>query len=222
MEFDDLEDHVFRTDNGFNFLRDPVKLKTITGPGSRKIVNWLATYSGNYPPVLPRAKPLRSRRPVLLKSCFFRSLAAIVRDSPLPPEKAAGYVQKIAIAVHYAHQEGVLHRDLKPSNVLIDANDQPRVTDFGLAKRIEDDSDLTATGDVLGTASYMSPEQASGRVKELDRSTDVYSLGAILYELLTGRPPFRGPTVLDTLDMVRQTEPIAPRSIAPHVPSDLV
>jgi tetratricopeptide (TPR) repeat protein/tRNA A-37 threonylcarbamoyl transferase component Bud32 len=150
-----------------------------------------------------------------------QSLAALVRESPLPAKKAAAYVQTIAEAVHYAHEQGILHRDLKPSNVLIDANDQPRITDFGLAKRIEDDSDLTATGDILGTASYMSPEQASGRVKELNRTSDVYSLGAVLYELLTDQPPFRGPTVLDTLFMVRQTEPIAPRITAPHIPRDL-
>ena len=104
------------------------------------------------------------------------NLAALVRDHPLPAERAAAYVKTIAEAVHFAHQHGILHRDLKPQNVLIDTDDRPRVTDFGLAKRIETESGLTRTGDVLGSPSYMPPEQASSRLDEISPRSDVYSL----------------------------------------------
>src|SRR5262249_51370511 len=116
------------------------------------------------------------------------SLAALVQASPLPAQRAARYVQTIADAIHYAHEQGILHRDLKPSNVLIDGNDQPHVTDFGLAKRIESGSALTGTGQVLGTPSYVPPEQAQARHGVVGPASDVYSLGAVLYELVTGRP----------------------------------
>jgi eukaryotic-like serine/threonine-protein kinase len=149
------------------------------------------------------------------------SLAALVRQNPLPAPRAARYVQIIADAIRHAHQQGILHRDLKPSNVLIDANDQPRVTDFGLAKRITGGSELTGTGQILGSPSYMPPEQAGARRGAVGPASDVYSLGAVLYELLTGRPPFQAETPLDTLMQVLETEPVSPRLLNPKLPRDL-
>jgi WD40 repeat protein/tRNA A-37 threonylcarbamoyl transferase component Bud32 len=134
--------------------------------------------------------------------------------------RAAQLLATVAWAVHYAHQRGILHRDLKPGNILLDAQGQPFVTDFGLAKHVESDSALTQSGQIVGTASYMSPEQASAG-RKLTTATDVYSLGAILYELLTARPPHRGDSMLDTLVMVRQQEPARPMSINPGADFDL-
>jgi serine/threonine protein kinase len=125
-----------------------------------------------------------------------RSLAGLVREHPLPARQAAEYVQTIAEAVQYAHEQGTLHRDLKPSNIIVDEQDRPHVTDFGLARRIEGDTRLTGTGKVLGTPSYMPPEQAASKRGALGPPADVYALGAILYDLLTGRPPFRAETPL--------------------------
>jgi serine/threonine-protein kinase len=120
-----------------------------------------------------------------------RTLSQLARDSSLSATKAAEYVREMAEIVQYAHDQGVLHRDLKPSNVLIDTDDRVRITDFGLAKRVTGDSDLTLTGQVIGTPSYMPPEQAAAQHTIIGTTADVYALGAILYELLTGRPPFR-------------------------------
>ena len=135
--------------------------------------------------------------------------------------RAARYVKIVAEAIHYAHEHGILHRDLKPSNVLIDESDQPRVTDFGLAKRLHHDSELTLSGQVLGSPNYMPPEQAAAKRGLVGRRSDVYSLGAILYHLLTGRPPFVGETLTDTLQEVVNTEPVSPRLLNPSVPRDL-
>lgn len=148
------------------------------------------------------------------------SLAEAVRGNTLSAERAARYVRTVAEAVHYAHQNGILHRDLKPANVLIDANDQPRVTDFGLAKRLDAESDITGTS-VMGTPSYAPPEQAAGRCGDVGPASDVYSLGAILYDLLVGRPPFRAETPVDTLRQVIDTEPVSPRLLNAKTPRDL-
>jgi predicted Ser/Thr protein kinase len=150
-----------------------------------------------------------------------RNLAEMVREHPLPPQQAIRYVRLVAEAVHFAHEQGVLHRDLKPSNVLVDSRDVPRVTDFGLAKNIQKDAGLTDTGAVLGTPSYMPPEQASGERGKVGPLSDVYSLGAVLYELVTGRPPFQAATALDTLMQVLQDEPAPPRLLNPAISRDL-
>ena len=150
-----------------------------------------------------------------------QSLARLVGNHPLPARQAAQYVQTIAEAVHYAHEHGLLHRDLKPANVLVDAENQVRVMDFGLARRLEGDSELTLTGQVLGSPHYMPPEQAAGKRGRVSRRTDVYGLGAILYHLLTGRPPFIGEELADMLQHVLNSDPVAPRLLNPAVPWDL-
>jgi serine/threonine protein kinase len=148
-----------------------------------------------------------------------RSLADLLRDGPLPAERAARYVRTVAEAIHYAHKQGILHRDLKPSNVLIDGDDRPLVTDFGLAKKIEDGAGPTATGQVLGTPGYMPPEQAARGSIPVGPAADVYSLGALLYALVTGRPPFQSDNALDTLLQVVHDEPVPPRLLNPKVPA---
>jgi WD40 repeat protein/serine/threonine protein kinase len=150
-----------------------------------------------------------------------QSLARLVGSQPLPARPAASYLQAIAEAVHYAHERGILHRDLKPSNVLIDAEDQPHVVDFGLARRLEGDSELTVTGQVLGSPNYLPPEQATGQRARVSRRTDVYALGATLYHLLTGRPPFQAESLAQTLDLVLHADPLSPRLLNPSVPRDL-
>jgi tetratricopeptide (TPR) repeat protein len=149
------------------------------------------------------------------------NLAALVREKPLPAKRAAGYVKTIAEAIHYAHEQGILHRDLKPSNVLIDSSDQPHVTDFGLAKRMQKESFLTVTGDVMGSPNFMPPEQAGAKGVKAGRYSDVYSLGGILFYLVTGRPPFVAENVAETLHHVLNTEPVSPRLLNPSVPQDI-
>lgn len=130
-------------------------------------------------------------------------------------------IMVVAKAIHHAHQRGVLHRDLKPSNILLDCAGEPHVTDFGLAKRVETDNSLTLPGVVLGTPTYMAPEQAAGELDKLAPSADVYALGAVFYELLTGRPPFQGRTPLEILEQVRSREPLPPRRACHQIPQDL-
>jgi len=149
------------------------------------------------------------------------NLADMLKDGALHHDKAVKYVLKLAQAVQYAHARGTLHRDLKPSNILIDESNEPQITDFGLAKLILDDSGLTSTGARLGTPSYMSPEQAAGESDNVGPAGDIYSLGSILYELLTGRPPFRGTSVIQTLNMVVNQVPPPIRSLNPGIPRDL-
>ncbi|MBI4661538.1 MAG: serine/threonine protein kinase, partial [Verrucomicrobia bacterium] len=175
-----------------------------------------------------------------------RNLAEMVRENPLPARRAASYLKTIAEAIQYAHERGILHRDLKPSNVLIEANDQPRVTDFGLAKRLVGSrstatqteegevrdgvesvlTELTLTGQVLGSPNYLPPEQAGakqegGRAWSVGACSDVYGLGAVLYHLLTGRPPFHAETPAETLHQVLTSDPVSPRLLNPSVPRDL-
>jgi eukaryotic-like serine/threonine-protein kinase len=151
-----------------------------------------------------------------------QNLAQLVGQQPLPASKAARHAQIIAEAIHYAHERGILHRDLKPSNVLIDAaNDQPRITDFGLARRLDGDSSLTLTGQVLGSPNFMPPEQAGGGRGKVSRPSDVYALGGILYHLLTARAPFQADSLDRLLTQVLHAEPVSPRLLNPSVPRDL-
>jgi len=185
-----------------------------------------------------------------LEFCAGGTLAKAVNGEPQQPVAAAGMAEVLARAVHYAHSRGIVHRDLKPGNVLLSAEPATpshapstlqadptsaavaqaalrppyvalKITDFGLAKRVDDDSGRTQDGSVMGTPAYMAPEQAFGATKDISPATDIHALGAILYELLTGRPPFKGSTVHDTLEQVRHRDPVPVRTLQPHVPPDL-
>jgi tetratricopeptide (TPR) repeat protein len=156
-----------------------------------------------------------------LELCGGGSLDRKLNGTPLPPAEAARLLETLARAVHAVHQRGVIHRDLKPSNVLLTEDGVPKITDFGLAKKLDDAQGQTVSGSVLGTPPYMAPEQAAGRASQIGPLTDVYALGAILYELLTGRPPFKGATPMDTLAEVCDREPVPPGHLQPKVPRDL-
>ena len=151
------------------------------------------------------------------------SLDKRLSGTPLPPRDAAKLVASLSDAAEFAHAHGVVHRDLKPANVLLDGSafGRAKISDFSLAKQLNTDSGQTQSGAVIGTPSYMAPEQASGKVRELGPSVDIYALGAILYESLTGRPPFRAATMLETLELVRTEEPVAPSRLQPGLPRDL-
>jgi WD40 repeat protein len=149
------------------------------------------------------------------------SLASRLTEYLADPRAAARIVVEVSQAIQHAHDRGVLHRDLKPSNILLDEDGSPHVTDFGLAKRSGDDSSLTRSGAIMGTPSYMAPEQASGLKYAVTTLTDVYGLGAVLYALLTGRPPFEADTILETIELVRGQPPVAPSRINPRVARDL-
>ena len=149
------------------------------------------------------------------------SLAEKLHGTPLPPKKAAEWMVPMALAMDAAHKAGIVHRDLKSVNILFTADGVPKVTDFGLAKRLEVDEGHTHTGQVMGTPSYMAPEQARGDTKKVGPPADIYALGAILYEMLTGRPPFKGVSAMDTVKQVIEVEPVAPSRVQYHVPRNL-
>src|SRR6059058_5092511 len=145
----------------------------------------------------------------------------VVKHTPLSLRQAVELIAKVARTVHYAHENGILHRDIKPGNILLDAKGEPQLTDFGLARLVETESTVTRTLDVLGTPSYMAPEQAMGNNARVSSATDIYGLGAVLYQLLTGHPPFAGGTTYETVRLVLDTEPRQPRLWNPKIDCDL-
>ncbi|MCA9041652.1 MAG: serine/threonine protein kinase, partial [Planctomycetaceae bacterium] len=150
------------------------------------------------------------------------TLSESLREQLPSPTQTAKVILAISEAIEACHRAGILHRDLKPSNVMRDRDGNIKVMDFGLAKRLHGgDEHKTQTGEIIGTPSYMAPEQASGVVKQFSPATDVYAIGAILYELLTGRPPFQTPDLMQTIMMVLTEEPVSPRKLQPRVPVDL-
>src|SRR6266705_267073 len=161
-------------------------------------------------------------------SCYFSmkfveggQLDAVVRREPMPIRRAVELIAKVARTVHYAHEHHILHRDIKPGNILLDRKGEPHLTDFGLARLVETESTVTRTLEVLGTPSYMAPEQAMGNNVALTSATDVYGLGAVLYQLLTGHPPFAGGTTYETIKLLLDTEPRQPRLLNPKIDRDL-
>ena len=148
-------------------------------------------------------------------------LDQVVRRAPMSIRQAAELIAKLARTVHYAHEHGILHRDIKPGNILLDAKGEPHLTDFGLARLVEAESTVTRTLEVMGTPSYMAPEQAAGNNADVSKATDVYGLGAVFYQLLTGHPPFAGGTTFETVRLVLDTEPRQPRLLNPKVDRDL-
>jgi serine/threonine-protein kinase len=149
------------------------------------------------------------------------TLAKLLADGPLPPREAAAILAPVCRAIDFAHRRGILHRDLKPSNILLDEEGRPHVSDFGLAKRFAEDESFTRSGAVIGTPSYMAPEQAAGDRGEIGPASDVYSLGIILYQMLTGRPPFQAASPVDTVLMVLEQEPLAPHVLNSKADPDL-
>src|SRR5213078_510898 len=161
-------------------------------------------------------------------SCYFSmklveggQLDEVVRREPIPIRRAVELIAKVARTVHYAHEHGILHRDIKPGNILLDKTGEPHLTDFGLARLVESESTVTRTLEVLGTPSYMSPEQAVGNNAAISSVTDVYGIGAVLYQLLTGHPPFAGGTTYETIKLLLDTEPRQPRLWNPKIDRDL-
>ena len=161
-------------------------------------------------------------------ACYFSmkfveggQLDEVVKRAPMSIRQAAELIAKVARTVHYAHEHGILHRDIKPGNILLDAKGEPLLTDFGLAGLVEAESTITRTREALGTPSYMAPEQAAGNNTQLTKATDVYGLGAVLYQLLTGQPPFAGGTTYETIKLLLETEPRQPRLLNPKIDRDL-
>src|SRR5256714_4497999 len=145
----------------------------------------------------------------------------VVKQTPMSIRQAVELITKVARTVHYAHEHGILHRDIKPGNILLDQKGEPHLTDFGLARLVESESTVTRTLEVLGTPSYMAPEQAVGNNAAVSSVTDVYGLGAVLYQLLTGQPPFAGGTTYETIKLLLDTEPRQPRLLNPRIDRDL-
>lgn len=197
-----------------------------------------------HPNIVPVYEILESKAGLylVLELVDHGSLDKHLNGRPIPPRETAQFLETVAHAVHHAHSRGIVHRDLKPANILLAAKDGnpsaedepdrpvthfhvslyvPKVADFGIAKRLDEDTGRTREGDVIGTPSYMAPEQAGGKRDEIGPRTDVYSLGVVMYEMLTGRVPLQGPTTLDTLLMVRTEEPVSPRRLQPGIPRDL-
>jgi len=161
-------------------------------------------------------------------SCYFSmklveggQLDEVVRHEQMSIGRAVELIAKVSRTVHYAHEHGILHRDIKPGNILLDKTGEPHLTDFGLARLVESESTVTRTLEVLGTPSYMAPEQAVGNNAQLTSATDVYGLGAVLYQLLTGHPPFTGGTTYETIKLLLDTEPRQPRLLNPKIDRDL-
>src|SRR5438874_60889 len=161
-------------------------------------------------------------------ACYFSmkfveggQLDEVVKRAPMSIRQAAELIAKVARTVHYAHEHGILHRDIKPGNILLDAKGEPLLTDFGLARLVEAESTITRTREALGTPSYMAPEQAAGEQRKLSNATDVYGLGAVLYQLLTDHPPFAGGTTYETIKLLLDTEPRQPRLLNPKIDRDL-
>ena len=161
-------------------------------------------------------------------SCYFSmklveggQLDEVIKREPMPIRRAIELIAKVARTVHYAHEHGILHRDIKPGNILLDGKGEPHLTDFGLARLVETESTVTRTMEVLGTPSYMAPEQAVGNNARISSATDVYGVGAVLYQLLTGQPPFAGGTTYETIKLLLDTEPRQPRLLNPKLDRDL-
>src|SRR5207249_10159986 len=161
-------------------------------------------------------------------SCYFSmkfieggQLDEVVRSEPITIRRAVELIAKVARIVHYAHEHHILHRDIKPGNILLDQKGEPHLTDFGLARLVETESTVTRTMEVLGTPSYMAPEQAVGNNAAVSSVTDVYGLGAVLYQLLTGQPPFAGGTTYETIKLLLDTEPRQPRLLNPKIDRDV-
>src|SRR5213595_3525772 len=161
-------------------------------------------------------------------SCYFSmkfveggQLDEVLKQTPMSIRQTVELITKVARTVHYAHEHGILHRDIKPGNILLDAKGEPHLTDFGLARLVESESSVTQTLDVLGTPSYMAPEQAAGNNAAVSNATDVYGVGAVLYQLLTGQSPFAGGTTYETIKLLLNTEPRQPRLFNPKIDRDL-
>ncbi|PYL02250.1 MAG: hypothetical protein DME31_09785, partial [Verrucomicrobia bacterium] len=157
-------------------------------------------------------------------ACYFSmkfveggQLDEVVKRAPISIRQAAELIAKVARTVHYAHEHGILHRDIKPGNILLDTKGEPLLTDFGLARLVEAESTITRTREALGTPSYMAPEQAAGEYTKLSNASDVYGLGAVLYQLLTDHPPFAGGTTYETIKLLLDTEPRQPRLLNPKI-----
>ena len=148
-------------------------------------------------------------------------LDELIRRTPMPIRRAVELIAKVARTVHFAHEHGILHRDIKPGNILLDQKGEPHLTDFGLARLVETESTVTRTREVMGTPSYMAPEQAMGDNAAISSATDVYGLGAVLYQLLTGRPPFAGGTTYETTKLLLDTEPRQPRVLNRKIDRDI-